>query len=100
MRTLLNPSDKEAAAATRAHGPPCAKRLDELDACAVVLVPPGPMISPRRGLAPASQLPEEEVGVAARVGDVVEDGGAAGFARVVYDEVAEAQGPLGDGRGD
>src|SRR5438045_2897736 len=58
------------------------------------------MISPPRVSAPAAEFAQEEVCVASRVGNVSEDGRAAGLARVVNDEVAEAQEALRDGRGD
>src|SRR5438045_6530142 len=58
------------------------------------------MIRPPRVSAPAAEFTQEEVCVASRVGDVAEDGRAARLARVVNDEVAEAQEALEDGRGD
>src|SRR5436309_1188724 len=58
------------------------------------------MIRPACASAPAAQLAQEEVRVAARVGDVAQDGRAARLAGVVYDEVAEAQEALEDGRAD
>src|SRR5687767_10483270 len=55
------------------------------------------MISRAGGSAPAAQLPQDEVGVAARFGDVAQDGRAGAVARVVHDDVAEAEQTLRDG---
>src|SRR5437868_13366735 len=58
------------------------------------------MISPGAASAPAAQRTEYLVGVAARVGDVAQDGVTAGLARVVDDDVTEAEQALQDGRRD
>src|SRR2546423_9648135 len=58
------------------------------------------MIRPPRVSAPAAEFAQEEVCVASRVGDVSQNGRAARLARVVNDEVTEAQEALEDSRGD